>query len=275
MDAGGRGLALPGPVAPLEAPAIGPSPSPWWLLLQVLARRRGWILLAVAGALLGAVGYEWHRGLGRTYEATTRLGLGASPREWIVDLIHGQIVSGDMHRAVGLSPSATVTAQGAPVIVVSVTAPTAREAIAGANAIADRLLAEAASQDERMQGEARRRHAEGLREAERLEGRAAAVRAMLAEVWAGREASAGLAALVSVAEGLEERALTLRRLPPPTAATPGLALRRIDRAVSATRLPARIWWSLGSALTSSLVGTCLLIVVLRWAEDQRQRQAGA
>lgn len=263
---------------------------------MILWSSRRLIGLAVLGSLIVASAYAWQQGVGRSWEATTRLGIDMEARQPGMDLLLARLSSHDLARAIQLDLGATVRATGGPVILVSVMASTATEAIRGANAIADRVLAEeyevrSAERDaaQRVRDEviaAAQRHRDAATiVAQQLLERAAAIRVQAVAI--ERRIAAGGADVPSSVLLLEGRADQLEvaariaiqqsvAAAPMSPAVPAvtLGLRRIDRAVGATRLPWRLWWTLGSAASGTAVATMLLVVVIHWAREQQARQGG-
>lgn len=248
--------------------------SPWWQLAIVLwAGRRliGWVVL---GSLLGSGGYEWHQGTGRYWQATTRLGVEMQHGHPAAQLLVATLSSADMARAIQLDRRATVRVYGAPVVHIEVVAPTETEAIRAANAIADRALGDDETARVALGAATARQRTEMAAEAGRVRARSATLRTMIDEARQGREVPLSIPALAVIAAWLDDRASALAFGPAAPAIPAGVGLRRIDRAVSATRLPYRFWWTLSEAASGAAVAAMLIVVLMHWARGQRARQRG-
>lgn len=272
------------------------------LIRQVRACRTRWrliLVLAVAG-LLGAIGWLRYDGLGRVWEAQTRLGVETvGGGEAILPILRARAQSGDVARALSFAPSTRATATGQAVLDLKVRALTAQAAIEGANRLAEYLVDEQARLvDEHRLALHRRewqRQAWIEREMAALAEQLAPVKAVIARLdqelppalkaaeaaveRAARDPSQGLIRgdtpeerrLQRLERERERSIQTIERLearrgalqaPQPLAepAPPRLTLLWIDRAVGATRTPVHVWQSL---LAGPLLGaTCGILWAL-------------
>lgn len=273
-------MALPSEVSP--GPPESLALTPIYLLLRLFWARRLWIGLIVAGALAGAVFGEWTQGSLRYWQAKAKLAINADARRPNTEILVAWLNSGDVARAISLDARATVRVGGGPIVTVEVTAASSFEAIRAANAIVDKAMAEDAAERERaredwMRAVAQHRadlataRAAAAAEATQVAARIAELRALVIVRRDRGSVGDADALLLGLVERLEERLAALRAPSvspaPAIPSPPSDGLRRIDRAVSATRLPARLWWSLFKTGTGGFVAACLLVVFTTWWGD--------
>ena len=256
-----------------------------------------WVLLVMAAAL----GHLLWAGLGRQWEARARIAV-EGPAE-IIPILKARITSQDLARQLGVS-AASVTTDGLAVLDIIATASGGPAAVLAANAVLDAIVS--GNEQDRRASEAdyrtliERREQWVARESAVVSAQAQLLHASLRELDARILPAIRDADIASIRlstdsrwwvpsieqrqlERLErERAelraqlerLELRRVqlvtPPLVPAEPRptrYVLHRIDRAVSATRLPMRIWWTLGAAgLSAVLLGLVALGVTHWWQE---------
>ena len=262
----------------------------WWPLA-------GWVLLVMAAAL----GHLLWDGLGRQWEARARIAV-EGPAE-IMPILKARIASQDLARHLGVS-AASVSADGLAVLDIIATASAGPDAVLAANAVLDAIVSgneqarRASAEDYRALIE--RREQWVVRESAAISAQAQDLQAslrkleerMLPAIRDADQASVRLSTdsrwwIPSIEQRRLERLererethraalerLELRRVqivtPPLVPAEPRAikyVLHRIDRAVSATRLPIRVWHTLGAAgLSAVLLGLVALGVTHWWQE---------
>lgn len=276
-------------------PAVRAIVDSWRLILVFVV-----VMTVTAGAV------EIHRGALVLWRATAVVSITADAKELATQILTARLMSGDIARALGLGPHTTVRVRGGPVMYVDAVAPTAAEAIATANRIVDIAIHEAeqaADADRRdylraVEAYERRRAEHRVAidvEVGRIERRLAALAAAQAQESA-LPAGAGLRAgdgpiIVGATPGerraerqeaeraqLETRLSHLRTpegvgTPPAPPAHAGRRAERLDRAVSATRMPSHSLYVLWIAGLTGLTLACGAVLIRRWWVESGQRYA--
>lgn len=263
-----------------------------------------WIVGFVVVMMVTAGVVEVRRGALVSWRATAVVGIRADAKELPTQLLTARMQSGDVARSLGLGPHTTVRVRGGPVMYVDATAPTAEEAITTANRIVDVAVHEAEQADDAERRDYLRaivaweqRRAEYRTAVEAEVGRIERRLADLAAAHAGESAppaGAGARAgdgpiIVGTTPG-ERRAerleaervrldsrLSQLRMPegpgtsPPPPALAGRRAQRLDRAVSATRLPSQSLYIVWIAGLTGLTLACGAVLIRRWWLEAGQR----